>query len=182
MPLRSDGSGRDAYNCFAVDDEIAIVIGSTVNEGLRDSDVEAQAIDAGDDVVFLFEDEPATIHFLLHPVLGVIDEVLGLTFTDWIEELAVDTAVLLGTGVNECGSVSALGVALGHLLLDQLVEDVSGGFVRDWCRGFGASIEGGTAPTIREVNQEAMILRMDAGLVHFVGRSIAEIKSDVVHD
>ena len=81
---------------FTVEQEAAWVFRGTADDRLRNRSGESQAVDAGDLVTVLSDEQAATIQLLLHPVVGVEQELVELLFVDGIEELALDAAMLAG--------------------------------------------------------------------------------------
>jgi hypothetical protein len=81
---------------FTVEDEVALILGGTSGDHFRNRGDEPQTIDACDGVAFFSDEKPASIHFLLHPVIGIGEEVFSLLLVDGVEELALNTAVFLG--------------------------------------------------------------------------------------
>ncbi len=82
-------------NSFTVEDEVAWIVGGAVDDGLRNRSGKTQTIDACDDAAFLFDEEPASIQLLLHPVVGMKEELFKLCVIDGIEQLTLDAGVLL---------------------------------------------------------------------------------------
>ncbi len=114
---------------------------------------------------------------LLKAVAGVVDEARQLAFLDRIEELAADAAVApLVTGLPIRGAVFGRGIPFRELSGDQLVEDAGGGGQRDRSAGLGAGGQGVAAAAVGVGDDEAVVLRLDGGLVDFVGIALAVVE------
>ena len=129
-------------NCFTIDDVISWVVGGAVQDGFRDRSGETQTVDACDDVAFLFDEEPASIEFLLHPIVGMKQEVFKLLVGDGVEQLTLNAGVLLRCcGMLNLSGIITREITFRRFLLDQFVVDPFGLAVIDRALSFGASAE-----------------------------------------
>ncbi len=184
---RSDGEQIEGMECvsesFTVEQEVAWVLGGTAGNRVRNGGGETQPVDAGDLIAVLFDEQPTAVELLLHPVVGVQQELVELLFVDGTEELALNASVFVGRVWWRGGSsVGSRLVALRHLFPDEFVVGAFGNRIFDRGLCFAAGVERGTATTISEVCVVAIILGGDAGLVHFVRRPFAKIQNDAFHE
>ncbi len=184
--LRDDGEQVEGMegvsHRFTIENEVSRVFCCVACDPVRNRGGESQAVDAGDFVAVLSEDQTAAIELLLHPVVGIEQELVELLFVDGGEELALNACVFVGRVRWRGGVCVGSGhVALGHLFADELVVDVFGDGVFDRRCCFAAGAERGAAPAIGEVYEIPGILGTDASLVHFVRGTGAKVQGDAFH-
>lgn len=96
--LRANGQEVKGVELIAytltVEDEAAFVELGVFNDGLRNRRGIAQTIDTCDGFAVLFENEPASIVFLLHPILGIGEDVIEPIFLQRVEQLRLKAGVL----------------------------------------------------------------------------------------
>jgi hypothetical protein len=57
--------------------KLPLILGGTSGDHFRNRGDEPQTIDASDGVAVFSDEKPASIHFLLHPVVGIGEEVFS---------------------------------------------------------------------------------------------------------
>ena len=150
-----------------------------VHDALGQADFQAPAVDADDLVAGTADQHALAVELLLGQPGRIGQQLFGFGFVDGIEQLwqnAGRPLLLVGLLIRRARLAGR--VALGGLLLDQLVVNPFGGGKIDRAGRLRAGLQRGAAATKGEVDDEAGTARLDGCVVNLVGRSRFVIKRD----
>ena len=164
---------------FAIQSDIYGQLREVSDPLLGQANGQTATIEADDRWPDLLDQNPATIELLLQAPVLAGDERINLAKVDRIEQLREQPGTANFTGLVTAAGL-ARGVALGHLFAYQTVEDRQCACGIDRSASLAAGGKGRSTATVGDIDNKAFANGFNAGLVNFVGVSLAIIQGEML--